>query len=311
MRHHLLLLGFTVLFSLSLEAAPEVRTWTSTDGRSLEGSLEKADDTSVVIRRSDGHTFPIPLTTLSEKDQNYIRQVVADAARAKGLESGPFADQVTGDWVKIPASEHGLLYQIYGSPKLKRLKEPFPLFVHLHGAGSRADDVEVEKVEIAAKRLASAEFYDSFPCLILVPTCPPNTYWGAHAEKLEKLIDSLTSELPIARDRIYLSGYSMGARGIGTLIERRPHHYAAALFADGEAKMSWVELTDTALWLTFSGERDLEGARAVAEAYSAAGKTAHFEGFPDHIHNQIHWTLAKTEGVYEWCFSQRRLAKSD
>ncbi len=306
-----LLLGASLLFCFDLQAEYDSRTWTSAEGRMFEGALQEASETSVLVRRSDGRKFPIPLESLSSEDQAYVRQVLADEVRAEGLESGPFADQVTGEWVKVPKSEQGLLYQIYGSPKLKRLKEPFPLFVHLHGAGARADDAEVGKVEIAPKRLASEEFYGSFPCLIIVPTCPPNTYWGDHAEELEKLIDSLTSSLPIDRNRIYLSGYSMGARGIGTLIERRPHHYAAALFADGEAKQSWVELTDTALWLTFSGERNLDGAKAVADAFTAAGKTSHFEGFPDHTHNQIHWTLAKTEGVYEWCFSQKRGEKAE
>ncbi|NRB74083.1 MAG: hypothetical protein HRU46_06970 [Verrucomicrobiales bacterium] len=66
-----------------------------------------------------------------------------------------------------------------------------------------------------------------------------------------------------------------------------------------------METATTALWLTFSGERNLDGAKAVADAHTAAGKTAHFDGFPDHTDNQIRWTLAETEGVYEWCFSQR------
>ncbi|MDP4792094.1 MAG: hypothetical protein NWR21_10330 [Verrucomicrobiales bacterium] len=250
--------------------------------------------------------FDVPLDKLSEADQGYVGQVVKDQNRAAGLSEGPFAELITGEWVKVPKEEHGILFQLYGTSKLKRLDEPFPLFVHLHGAGARADDVEVGKVEIAPQKLASEEFYDDFPCLIIVPTCPPDKSWGDEADALEGLIDQLSDSLPINRNRIYLSGYSMGARGIGTLIERRPNHYAAGLFADGEAKMSWVDLTDTALWMTFSGERDLEGAKAVADAYTAAGKTAHFEGFPDHTHNQIHWTLAKTEGVYEWCFSQVR-----
>ena len=48
----------------------------------------------------------------------------------------------------------------------------------------------------------------------------------------------------------------------------------------------------------FSGDQDSAGAKVVA------GKIDHFDGFPDHIYNQIHWTLPKIEGDYEWCFSQ-------
>lgn len=295
------------ILSTFLLATVDARTWTSTGGQSFEGTMEKATATAVTVRRSDGRTFDVPLEKLSSEDQAFVKQHLTDELRSEGLENGPFAEKITGEWVKVPVEEYGLLFQIYGDDsRLKRLKEPFPLFVHLHGAASRGTEVETGKVEIAAQRLASSEVYEDHPCLIVVPTCPPDTYWGDHAEKLESLIDTLTNSLPIDRSRIYLSGYSMGARGIDTLIERRPDFYAAGLFADGQANPKWVDSTDTALWLTFSGERDLDGARTIADAYKAAGKTAHFEGFPDHTHNQIHWTLAKTEGVYDWCFEQKR-----
>ncbi|MEM1441726.1 MAG: hypothetical protein AAGF67_05255 [Verrucomicrobiota bacterium] len=295
-----------LLLAAPLVSQAENRVWTSAEGKSFEGELQSATDASVSVRRSDGRTFDIPLDKLSTEDQEFVRLHLQDEKRALGLTEGPFADLITGEWVQIPKETYGVLFQLYGTSKLKRHDGPFPLFVHLHGAGSRADEVETGKVEIAPKLLSGEEKYDDFPCLILVPTCPPESNWGEQASALEGLIDTLIESLPIDRQRIYLSGYSMGARGIGSLIERRPSFYAAALFADGEAKMSWVEQTDTAMWLTFSGERNLDGAKAFAEAYAAAGKTSHFEGFPDHIHNQIHWTLAKTEGVFEWCFSQVR-----
>ena len=69
--------------------------------------------------------------------------------------------------------------------------------------------------------------------------------------------------------------------------------------------MAGVDPLTTALWFTFTRERNLDGTKAVADAYTAAGKTAHFGGLPDSTHNQIHWALAKTKDVYEWCFSQR------
>ena len=293
-----------LLFLFCLDSIAETRTWTSTDGRSFDGTMQSANAREVSVRRQDGRTFILPLNSLSREDQAYTERYLMNLARADGFQSGPFAKKLTGEWVKVTEEELGILFQIYGTSRLKRLEDEIPLFVHLHGAGSRADDVETGKVEIAAKKLAE-EFYDDFPCLIVVPTCPPDSNWGEQAESLENLIDTISNSLPIDRARIYLSGYSMGARGIGALIERRPSYYAAALFADGEAKMSWVEPVTTSLWFTFSGERDLAGAKAVAEAFTAAGKIAHFDGFPDHIHNQIHWTLAKTEGVYEWCFSQQ------
>lgn len=61
-----------------------------------------------------------------------------------------------------------------------------------------------------------------------------------------------------------------------------------------------MEPVTTALWfITFTRKRNLDGAKALANAYTAAGKTAHFGGFPDWTHNQVHWALAKTRHVYE------------
>lgn len=295
------------LFSLApFAAAEDDRTWTSTEGKTFEGSLIEATGESATVRRSDGRMFELPLHLLSEVDRKFVARSLEEDARSKGLTEGPFADLITGEWVKVPREEIGLTYQLYGSPKLTRVGGPIPLFIHLHGAAGRADDVETGKVEIAAARLATDEIYEDHPCLIVAPLCPPDVYWGDKIPELEKLVDSLVGSLPIDRNRIYLSGYSMGARGIGKMLESRPHYYAAALFADGDANSEWVETIDTALWFTFSGERDLEKAKAVAEAYTATGKVARFEGFPEHTHNQIHWTLANTEGVFEWCFSQSR-----
>jgi predicted peptidase len=295
------------LLLLALPLQAEVRTWTSTEGKTFAGELKSSTDTTAKLRRSDGRVFDITLDKLSDADKKYIADFQAAQKKpAKTIKDSPFADKLDDKWVKLPKDDFGLIYQIYGSSKLSRSKEPIPLFVHLHGAGARADDVEAGKVEIAPERLASEEFYKKHPCIIIAPLCPPDTSWGDHVGKLEKIIDNLIDSLPIDTHRIYLSGYSMGSRGVGSLLESRPKFYAAALFADGEAKMKWVDTVDTALWLTYSGERDFAAAEAVAKAYSAAGKIAHFEAHPSHTHNQIHWTLAKTKGVYEWTFSQVR-----
>ena len=75
--------------------------------------------------------------------------------------------------------------------------------------------------------------------------------------KLEALIDDLVNSLPIDRSRIYLSGYSMGGQGVGKLIERRPTLYAAALFAEGGPKDSWVGKTKAAMWSYYSNTNEL------------------------------------------------------
>lgn len=300
------LLLIITLFLNSVFAQSENRTWKSADGRSFEGVLQGISDQGVTIRRTDGRRFTIPMSTLSDADQAFLQSVMEDQERIKGFKEGTYADAIQGEWVKFPKEHLGLVFQLYGTEKLKRQDEMVPLFVHLHGAGARAEDVETGKVEIAAQRLVKSDLYEKEPCLVLVPLCPPDVFWGQQVQGLEAIIDDLVKNLPIDKDRIYLSGYSMGARGIGSLMESRPDHYAAAMFADGEAKPEWAESVNTALWLWFSGERDMAKAEATAAAFQKAEKLAHYEGFPELTHNQIHWKLAHDEEVFGWMFERRR-----
>ncbi len=304
----LLALVATLFLPFALSAAEPDRTWTSADGQSsFEGQLTAATENEATIRRRDGRSFTVTLDKVSPADRGYVAQFLARAQLAqRSFATSSFAEALQGEWVKIPPERYGLTFQVYGTKDLARQKEPVPLFVHLHGAGARAEDVEVGKVEIAATRLAWEEQYQETPCLIIVPLCPPDTYWGEHVSKLEAIIDELVATTPIDPNRIYLSGYSMGARGIASLLLSRPTFYAAAMFADGEASDEWVQKIDTPLWLWFSGERDWKKAEAVATAFNAAGKKAHFEGFPEFTHNQIHWKLAHDEEVFPWVFSQVR-----
>lgn len=305
MKALLLLLPLVILTSRLI--AEEARIWTSDSGDTFEGILQEVEEDNARIRRvADGRVFDLSFDRLSAADQEYLQGVLHDQLRMKGFEEGPYADAIRDEWVKFGAEKHGLVFQMYGSRKLSRSDEPVPLFIYLHGAGARADDVDPGSVEPMGKRPVREEQYEETPCVVLVPLCPPEVFWGAKIKELEALIDDVVDHLPIDRNRIYLSGYSMGARGIGSLLESRPNHYAAAVFADGEAKPEWAENVTAAIWLWFSGERNMDGAQKTADAFVAAGKVAHVELFPELTHNQIGYQLAQDEEVMSWVFEQRR-----
>jgi hypothetical protein len=56
------------------------RTWTSSDGRTLQGKLVSATGGNVVIKIKSGQRYEFPLTRLSAADQEYVAEL-----RAKGL----------------------------------------------------------------------------------------------------------------------------------------------------------------------------------------------------------------------------------
>ncbi len=55
-------------------AAPMIRTWTSANGKfTVEASLFRVQDDSVVLLRKDGKVITVPLTQLSAQDRRYVQ----------------------------------------------------------------------------------------------------------------------------------------------------------------------------------------------------------------------------------------------
>lgn len=61
----------------------ENRTWTSSDGRTLEGSLLHANAESVRLRLSNGQEYDVPLSRLSERDRDYVEDMAATGRTVK------------------------------------------------------------------------------------------------------------------------------------------------------------------------------------------------------------------------------------
>lgn len=70
--------------SLILAVSLCARTWTDTQGRTIEAEFVKSSATTVTIRRADGHVFDLPLASLSAADRDYAgSQTTPPAVQAK------------------------------------------------------------------------------------------------------------------------------------------------------------------------------------------------------------------------------------
>jgi len=58
----------------------ESRTWTSTDGNTIEAELISATDKDVTIRRTDGRRFTLPLENISEADREWVAAQSGDTS---------------------------------------------------------------------------------------------------------------------------------------------------------------------------------------------------------------------------------------
>jgi hypothetical protein len=63
-----------LLLSYSLTAEEPIRTWTSSDGRTLEARYLEMVGTKVRIENASGRSFTVPLAGFSSADQEYVKK---------------------------------------------------------------------------------------------------------------------------------------------------------------------------------------------------------------------------------------------
>ena len=84
---------FLLLLAITLTAKEPIRTWTSTDGRTLEARYLEMVGSKVRIENASGRKFTVPLTGFSSADQEYVRKAYG---RALFVDPQPFDDDGRG-----------------------------------------------------------------------------------------------------------------------------------------------------------------------------------------------------------------------
>ena len=68
-------LGLFLLLLAPLHAQPlPLRTWTDTQGRTIQARMTEGTETTVTVRRDDGRIFTLELEKLSTDDRDYVRK---------------------------------------------------------------------------------------------------------------------------------------------------------------------------------------------------------------------------------------------
>lgn len=112
-------------------------------------------------------------------------------------------------------------------PKDFDANKKYPLVLFLHGAGERGEDLDVAMRHGYMKYVR--EEGKEYPFIFVAPQCPDGKYWGCFTESLIAFIDSIVEELPVDKDRVYLTGLSMGGTGTWMLAMACPEKFAAIL----------------------------------------------------------------------------------
>jgi predicted peptidase len=301
-------LYFLVLCSCSfLLTLSHARTWTSADGRTVEADFVSATDTEVTIRTNNGKSFTLKLDQVSQEDREFVTTKLATATAPPADESsGKYNELATGNWEK--SKHNDLEYRFYAEPKLRRSKTTqFPLVIYLHGRGGKVMERE-DFPDHSSKTFSNPENYKKRPCFILVPQAAGNEPWsGNQGNNVLDLISDLIKELPIDKNRIYITGYSMGGYGTWWALGKEPKRFAAGIPIAGGGNPSTTSVMQKIPIWAFHGAKDevvpVEQTRKMVEALEKRGIIKYTE-IPDKGHDV--WNVYQDEKVHEWLFEQSK-----
>ena len=208
--------------------------------------------------------------------------------------------QVSNDAIATATSINCLLYL---PPDYTRHIK-WPLVVYLHGSGSRGHDPNLVRREGPAGLVEQGKIFNF---ILLSPQCPPNSCWDP--EIIIGLIEHISSSLSVDRDRVYLTGYSMGGNGTWAAASYDPDRFAAIAPLCGGGNVSQAKrLTNIPVW-AFHGAKDnvipLKVNETMVNFVRESGGRVEFTVYPDRGHDICGITYQNRQ-IYEWLLAQRR-----
>jgi len=179
----------------------------------------------------------------------------------------------------------------------------WPLLIFLHGSGQTGTGV----ARVADTGLpAEIERGRDFPAVIISPQAPV-LMWKPEA--LEAFIDEVSHQYRVDRDRICVTGLSMGGIGTWGLAVRHPERYAAVAPICGYGDTSVAARMKALPVWAFHGMQDTTipytYSTSMIDAVQQAGGDPRLTLYPSVGHDVWTPVYAGTE-IYDWLFAQRR-----
>lgn len=181
-----------------------------------------------------------------------------------------------------------------------------PLIIQLHGAGERGDgkeDLKLVDVHGFSKYLENADHN----CIVIMPQCPKDTFWAAKVESIIEFIEQQIEEYDVDRDKVYLTGLSMGGYGTWFTAMARPDLFAAIAPVCGGG-MAWnAGVLQMPVWAFHGAEDDtvsvVQSDEMVAKLKECS-KDVTYSRIDGVGHNV--WEYAYTKELLEWLLSKER-----
>jgi predicted peptidase len=222
--------------------------------------------------------------------------------RAQPTASGAGAQQAKHFEAKVTSTAK-LDYLLSLPTDYDKTKKAWPLVLFLHGAGESGNDLAKVKTHGPPKLV---ETNGPFPFILVSPQCPGR---GWNPDVLNGLLDSVLKDYRVDKDRVYLTGLSMGGFGTWSLAAAHPERFAAiAPICGGGTPSDAPKLARLPIWV-FHGAKDptvpVKRSEEMVEALKAAGGSPKFTVYPEAGHDS--WTATyNNPEFYDWLLAQTR-----
>ena len=180
----------------------------------------------------------------------------------------------------------------------------WPLVLFLHGSGESGMDLQKVKSHGPPKLADGAK---SYPFILVSPQADVAAGWNS--EEIFKLLQYLKKEYRVDRDRVYLTGLSMGGYGTWDIAQKYPNEFAAIapICGGGDSSLAW-KLRNMPIWC-FHGAKDnvvpLSESEVMVKAVRSFNPDVRFTVYPEAAHNS--WDAAyDNDSLYQWMLSQKK-----
>jgi predicted peptidase len=194
-------------------------------------------------------------------------------------------------------------------PKDYDESKKYPLVFFLHGAGERGDDLDVASRHGFMKHVR--EDGAEYPFIFIAPQCPYDKYWGCYTESLLSFLDYICDTLPVDRDRVYLTGLSMGGTGTWMLAMAAPERFAAIAPICGSGIYWYGEVLRNTPIMVYHGDCDdvvpVQNSIEMIKSVNRHGGNAKINVLYGVGHNA--WDAAYSgDELYSWFLSHKRMS---
>jgi predicted peptidase len=208
-------------------------------------------------------------------------------------------------------------------PDEKKRTQPLPAIIYLHGAGGIGTDnfKQIAGGNSTGTHLwVTPEMQARHSAFVIAPQMAPGNVWdnrraeglAPSAQLVIELLEQLSREFAIDRNRIYVTGQSLGGYGTWDLITKRPDLFAAAVPLCGIGTPSRASaVRDMPIWVFHGAKDDLvpvTASREMVAALKAVGSTVRYTEYADVGHGVWERAYAEPE-LPNWLFAQRRKAR--